>query len=116
MSKASICSMNFSPHMPQLKKSRSQRKEQMEKLKKKLTRYGILLGVMVWATQGALAQNGNWEKISDDDGIEVFKKEVSGSSLIALKGQGVIASPIGKVAQILLDTSRARDWVDRLEE
>jgi hypothetical protein len=27
----------------------------------------------------------------------------------------VIHAPIGKVAQILLDTSRARDWVDRLE-
>jgi hypothetical protein len=57
-----------------------------------------------------------WEKIDDDDGIAVFRREVPGSPIIAFKGEGVIDSPILRVASVLVDTSRATEWIDDLAE
>lgn len=57
-----------------------------------------------------------WEKISNHDGIEVFRKEIPGSPVVAFKGQGIINSSFSKVASILLDVDRSTEWVDRLEE
>jgi hypothetical protein len=57
-----------------------------------------------------------WEKIGDDDGIAVYRREVPGSPIIAFKGEGVINAPILRVASILVDTTRATEWVDSLVE
>lgn len=90
---------------------------------------GLILGLGIFLNPGTLALAapepaqvlpsealaGKWEKTSDDDGITVFKKEVPGSTLIAFKGQTVIPASIVKLSTILLDESRAKDWVDKLE-
>lgn len=60
--------------------------------------------------------NGQWEKISNDDGIEVFKREVKDDPLLGLKGQGVVDAPIAKVIQVLLDYTRATEWIDSCVE
>ena len=57
-----------------------------------------------------------WEKLSDIDGIEVFKKEISGSPIIAFKGQGILNASVSKVAQVIMDSQHATEWVDSLEE
>ncbi len=60
--------------------------------------------------------NAAWEKLGDDDGITVYRREVPGSSLIAFKGEGVINASIIRVASVLTDSSRATEWVDSLAE
>ena len=52
-----------------------------------------------------------WEPNTDEDEIETFTGEVAGSDLIAFKGAGPIDAPIGKVANILIDTPRHGEWV-----
>jgi START domain len=74
---------------------------------------GIGLNLSVWAA-AETEKVTEWEKISDDDGIEVFKKEILGKPIIVFKGQGMIDAPITKLIRILLDYSRATEWVDSL--
>ena len=58
--------------------------------------------------------SGKWEKVTSDSGINVFKKDVEGSPIIAFKGDGVIDANILRVASVLTDTSRSKEWIDRL--
>ena len=57
-----------------------------------------------------------WERFDEDDGIAVFRREVPGSPIIALRGEGVVNAPILRVTSVLADTSRATEWIDRLAE
>ena len=57
-----------------------------------------------------------WEKFDEDDGIAVFRREVPGSSVIALRGEGVVNAPILRVLSVLVDTARAPEWIDSLTE
>ena len=57
-----------------------------------------------------------WEKIGENDGIIAYRREVPGSPLIAVKGEGVINASIVRVSSVLVDTSRATEWIDRLVE
>lgn len=57
-----------------------------------------------------------WEQIRDSDGIQVWRKEVSDSPVVAFKGAAVIDASIAKVAQVLSDTSRKLEWVAKIKE
>ena len=72
---------------------------------------GLLLSANLFAAEIPV-----WEKIGNDDEIEVFKKEIPDSPVVAFKGQGVIKAPIERVASILTDTTRATEWVHNLKE
>ena len=61
-------------------------------------------------------QEAAWQKFDDDDGIAVFRREIAGSPIIALRGEGVVDAPILRVASVLLDTTRSPEWIDRLAE
>lgn len=58
----------------------------------------------------------NWEKIDDDAGIRVFRKEVAGSSVVAFRGEATVEAPIEKVLWVLGDNTHRTEWVDRLEK
>lgn len=57
-----------------------------------------------------------WEKFDEREGVAVFRREVAGSPIIALRGEGVVDAPILRVASVLIDTTRSAEWIDRLEE
>jgi hypothetical protein len=57
-----------------------------------------------------------WEKLGDSDGIIAYRREVPGSPLIAVKGEGIVNASIIRVASVLVDTTRATEWIDRLVE
>lgn len=63
----------------------------------------------------ALSFNG-WEELSNDEGILVHRKDVEGNDVVAFRGEAVFDASIAKVANVLLDTSRKKEWVDRLAE
>jgi hypothetical protein len=85
----------------------------------KLRRRAWLLTALL---SGSLLAAGNapkdppWEKFDEDDGIAVFRREVPGSPIIALRGEGVIDAPILRVLSVLVDTARAPEWIDSLAE
>jgi hypothetical protein len=57
-----------------------------------------------------------WKKIDDADGIAIYSREVAGSEVIAVRGEGIIAAPLVRVASAAFDTARAPEWIDRLAE
>ncbi|HYP87950.1 MAG TPA: START domain-containing protein, partial [Polyangiaceae bacterium] len=42
------------------------------------------------------------------------RRDVPGSSIVALRGEGFIAAPIARVASVLADRKRSPEWIDRL--
>lgn len=82
---------------------------------RRISRFGFLwlLAGLVFVTP-ALANS--WEKIDDEDGIRVFRKEVAGSSVVAFRGEATFEAPIEKVLWVLGDNAHRTEWVDRLEK
>ncbi len=62
------------------------------------------------------AQPSPWTETSSGHGIITFKRDVHGSEIIDLLGEGIVEAPIVRVASVLLDYTRATEWIDSLEE
>ncbi len=60
------------------------------------------------------ASASKWEQFDEDDGVRMFRREVPGSSIVALRGEGFVAAPITRVASVLADRKRSTEWIDRL--
>ena len=54
-----------------------------------------------------------WEKINNEDGVEVFSKDVKGTPLVAFKGITDFDEPMEKIMWVLKDDKRRKDWVAR---
>lgn len=83
-----------------------------------LIRRGLLATAFLSGTvyAAANAPSTPWEKYDEVDGITVYRREVPGSAVIALRGEGVVDAPILRVASVLVDTKRSAEWIDRLAE
>ena len=55
-----------------------------------------------------------WQQFDQEDGILMFRRDVPGSDVVALRGEGFVAAPISRVASVLIDRKRATEWIDRL--
>ena len=55
-----------------------------------------------------------WEMFNEEDGIRMFRREVPGSSIVALRGEAFVEAPITRVASVLIDRKRSPEWIDRL--
>lgn len=62
------------------------------------------------------ARAAAWEKIDEEGGIKVFRKEVPGSPLVAFRGEGMISAPLEKLLWVLADNAHRTEWVDRLKK
>ena len=81
--------------------------------------WGAFIAVLITLTSTAMthaAESPTWEKIKDEDGVQIYKRDVPGSDVIAFKGTGLVDAPLDRVATVLFDTSRAPEWIDSLEE
>jgi hypothetical protein len=62
------------------------------------------------------ASAGGWEKIDEESGIKVFRKEVPGSPLVAFRGECMVSAPLEKLLWVLADNTHRTEWVDRLKK
>jgi START domain len=62
------------------------------------------------------AEGEDWKLVGNQHGVEIYRRDVPGSDVVAFKGQGTIEAPLWKVASILLDTRRAPEWAESLKE
>ena len=76
----------------------------------------FLSGTVLAGTGSAASSDPPWEKFDERDGVAVFRREVAGSPIIALRGEGVVDAPLLRVASVLIDTTRSTEWIDRLDE
>jgi hypothetical protein len=60
--------------------------------------------------------SGDWILTGSDHDVSTFRRDVPGSGIVAVKGEGTVDAPVWKVAAVLLDTRRAAEWVDSLKE
>lgn len=58
----------------------------------------------------------SWEEVSKDEGIVTHRKEVPGSDIVAFRGETIIDATVAKVSNILIDTSRKKEWVAKIIE
>jgi hypothetical protein len=58
----------------------------------------------------------SWHKLGDSNGIAVFGRDVPGTSLIAMRGECVMDASMLRLASVLVDTARAREWIDSVAE
>ncbi len=59
---------------------------------------------------------GEWEKADDKDGIEIYTREIKGSSIKEFKGVGVIEAPLTAVNTALDDIPRLAEWMPNCKE
>jgi hypothetical protein len=62
------------------------------------------------------AEADDWKLVGNQHGVEIYRRDVPGSDVVAFKGQGAIEAPLWKVASILLDTRHAIEWAESLKE
>lgn len=67
--------------------------------------------LLVSQVQGFALAESEWEPMGHEDGIQAWRKEVPGSSLVAFRGEATIDASIAKVAGVLFDTSKKTQWV-----
>ncbi len=66
---------------------------------------------------GAIPESAfHWKKSCTTEGINLYWSRVENSPIIAFKGDGIVDSPIEKVASVMIDTHRGTEWVDSLLE
>jgi hypothetical protein len=70
--------------------------------------------LLVVAARASAADD--WRLVTSDRGVDVYRRTVAGTGLVAFKGVGTIDAPVWKIASILLDTKRAPEWADSLKE
>lgn len=82
---------------------------------------GLVLGGLGLVTGGVTFTDvahaaGGWEKIDENDGITVFKKEIAGAKLHAFRGTAIVDAPMEKIMWVLADNAHRTEWVDRLKK
>lgn len=77
---------------------------------------GTLLSISLLAPAVASAGEGEWEFLRNDDGVDVFRKEVPGSDVVAFRGVMTADLPIGKILAVFKDPGQRKHWVDRYAE
>jgi hypothetical protein len=84
-------------------------------MKRLLCTIAVVVSVVPLA-QFASAQGEKWELVGSKDDIVTYRREVAGSPVIAIRGEGVVEASILRVASVLMDTARLSQWMDRVAE
>jgi len=77
-------------------------------------RFGWMVGLCItlFALLPHLSHAFEWQPVDNTtDGIQIFRKEVKGSGLVAFRGIGIVDAPLPLVATAIFDTDRRRKWV-----
>ncbi len=67
-----------------------------------------LLGVALYAPSARA--NPSWEPVALDAGIQVWERDVPGTSFVAFRAHGAVNAPIMAVAAVLRDIERYPEW------
>lgn len=84
-------------------------------MRERIRRIALLLALTLSASHVG-ASDGAWELVDDADGVRVWRREVSDSSVLAFRGAGEVEVSIARLVSVLVDSSRSTEWVDLLAE
>jgi hypothetical protein len=57
-----------------------------------------------------------WEEVHRDDMVTVYRKEVEGSDILALKGTGTLDAPMSKLWSVVMDAEHRSEWMEQVKE
>ena len=77
----------------------------------KLFRTLFLIPILLISVKGEAS--GKWNKINEEEGVEVYSQEVQGTSLVAFRGVTNFDEPMEKIMWVLKDEKRRKDWIER---
>jgi hypothetical protein len=75
-----------------------------------------LTTVVLFSAAPRAATADDWKPITNEHGVEVYRRTLPSTGIVAFRGIGIIDAPLWRVASILLDTRRAPEWADSLKE
>lgn len=78
----------------------------------KLSVFLLLLPLFIWGKTGT----PEWEKIYSSKDLSVFRKEIPGYDTFAFRAVGLMKSPLVKVASVLVDSARRKEWMPDVGE
>ena len=78
----------------------------------------VLLAVAASGSQltDELWQAAEWVPVSEDEGVETFRKELEGFDLVAFRGDSTVDMHISEVMGVYMKNDIAKEWVDMLIE
>ncbi len=74
--------------------------------------FGLVFGLL--STGPALARG--WQKFDQEEGIVSYRKPVSGSPIVAFKGEADVKASIDKILWVLTNNEHKPKWVHRLKK
>jgi hypothetical protein len=57
----------------------------------------------------------NWESVGTHEGMELFRKEIPGSNVLAYRGVGILEVRLERLLSIITDTPRKPEWMNRIQ-
>jgi hypothetical protein len=60
--------------------------------------------------------DARWELVGTKDDIITYRREVAGSPIVAIRGEGTVEASVARVTSVLLDTPRLVEWIGSLTE
>ncbi|MCO5167166.1 MAG: START domain-containing protein [Planctomycetes bacterium] len=75
-----------------------------------------LLATALLVPVALAAGEGRWEHIAREQGVDVYRREVAGSALVAFKGVTVVEAPLERVLWVLAENDRRTEWIDLCAE
>ena len=82
-------------------------------------RFGWMIGlcIVLFALLPHVSLASEWNTVDiTTDGIQILRKEVDDSTLVAFRGIGVVEAPLPLVATVIFDTKRRLEWIEGLED
>lgn len=82
-------------------------------------RFGWIAGlcIVLFVLLAHLSHAAEWYVVdSTTDGIQILRKEVGDSTLVAFRGIGVVEAPMPLVATVIFDTNRRLEWIEGLDD
>ena len=67
--------------------------------------------VLIAIPSAGVADTGVWEAYGGENGVQLWRKRVEGSSLIAFRGETEIPASLAKVSAVLYDVDRRTEWM-----
>ena len=83
-------------------------------INKIFSRILIFITILFFIFPAFTDEQSMWEKINEEEDIQVFIKNIPDNPIIAVKGVTVFDANILKIAGIIKNNSRFKEWVPRL--
>ncbi len=78
----------------------------------RLTRWGIIAGILLLPIAAESSFAEGWKRVSHREGIRVWQRSTPGTSIVEFRAQGVVAAGMKKILAVLRNQDRSAEWME----